>query len=176
MTRPDTTDQPIAPTHVRLGLAAVADSAIGRQLDGVWWPRTNRPLDELAALVAALESPRDRVVKLMLSMAGWGSWPQVLPLQDRAIPVFWLGLYRDLLIARLTGRRLNLMVIPPGTPPAVAVTATKIALDPSNQTPSPGVLARAQQQRDNPPARLTSTTGPARQGMSGDLKGVGYVR
>jgi hypothetical protein len=143
MTRPDTTDQPIAPTPVRLRLAAVADSGHQGQLDGVWWPRSSRPLDELTALVAVLEAPRDRVVKFMLSTAGWRSFPQVLPLQGRLIPVFWLGLYRDLLIARLTGRQLSLMVVPPDTTPAVAATATQIALDPSNHTPSPGVLARA---------------------------------
>ncbi len=151
MTRPDTTDQPIAATLARLRLAAVADSGHQGQLDGAWWPRSSRPLDELTALVAVLEAPRDRVVKFMLSTAGWRGFPQVLPLPGRVIPVCWLGLYHDLLIARLTGRQLSLMVVPPDTTSAVAASATQIALDPSNHTPSPGVLARAHQLRGSRP-------------------------
>ena len=152
MTRPDTADQPITPTLVRLCLASVADGPLGRQFDGVWWPRSGRPLDELSALVAVLEASRDRVVQLMLSTSGWRGLPRVLPLQGRAIPVFWLGLYRDLLIARLTGQPpLSLMVVPPDTALPVAATAMEIALDPSNHTPAPGVLARAHQRRDSRP-------------------------
>ena len=151
MTRPDTADQPITPTLVRLCLASVADGPLGRQFDGVWWPRSGRPLDELSALVAVLEASRDRVVQLMLSTSGWRGLPRVLPLQGRVIPVCWLGLYHDLLIARLTGRQLSLMVVPPDTTSAVAATAMEIALDPSNHTPSPGVLARAHQLRGSRP-------------------------
>jgi hypothetical protein len=130
------------PTAVRLRLRPI-DNTSGALLDGGWWPRSREPVAELKLLIPAMDRWRNQIMSVSLSHAGWDSHPIRLRLNDRWIPLHWLGLYHDLLIGTYTDRRqVRLLVIPPDTREPDAATAMAAALDPANETPPLGILAR----------------------------------
>jgi Family of unknown function (DUF5994) len=134
---------PPVPGMVRLRLRP-ADAGPGPVLDGGWWPRSCDPVCELGLLIPFLDRWRDKVATLSLSVAGWDDHPARLTLDNRLIPLHWLGFYHDLLIATCADhRQVRLLVIPLDTSGPVADDAMTTALDPANHAPPPAILARA---------------------------------
>jgi hypothetical protein len=137
-------DDPHLPHSLRIRLVSPHDRPRHHDVDGYWWPRSADTCTELTALVPALDTQYDEVAKLLLSSAGWAPRPTTLTLRHRTIPLVWLGLYRNLLIAHCVERRpISLMVIPPHTPEPVAATAVAMAFGPAHHTPPSGILAQA---------------------------------
>jgi hypothetical protein len=136
-------DPPSGPIAVRLCLRPAAARA-GPVLDGGWWPRTHEPIRELTSLLPVVRGWCGQLRVVSLSVAGWDDRPLHLVLDGQPVPLHWLGLYRDLLIATCVDhRQVRLLVIPPDTGQTVADTAMAIALDPDNHAAPPLILARA---------------------------------
>jgi hypothetical protein len=99
-------------------------------------------------MIPILNGWRDQVTMLSLSTGVWDRHPIRLNVEDRLIPLHWLGRYQDLVIATCVSfQQINLLVIPLVATDRVAAAAMTIALDPTNHAPPPGILARAAIQR-----------------------------
>lgn len=114
-------------------------------LDGAWWPRSNDPVAELPGLVLALDHRRGPVTRVMLGHPGWSSRPLRLAVASRVIRLGWFtSLPAGLLTAICADRdRVDLLVIPPDTDPAVADAAMALAADPTNTVHTPDIVATA---------------------------------
>jgi hypothetical protein len=131
------------PLTARLCLRPAHD-APGGLLDGGWWPRSGAPSGELTTLIPVLDSWRDQVMAVSLSIGGWHGHPAQLRLDDRVVRIGWLRLYHHLLLATyLDGGRIRLLVIPAKTHDPVAAAAMTMALDPANHTQPSGILRAA---------------------------------
>ena len=53
---------------------------------------------------------RDQVTTLSLSAAGWDDHPVLVALDNRLMPLHWLGFYHDLLIARTAATRAWILI------------------------------------------------------------------
>ena len=123
------------------------DAPSGRHLDGGWWPHSRDLAQELPPLVTELSRTGFTTVRVVYRLHGWTETTRRMTIAGRRIS---LGGYRkqaDDTIALLDGsgqRRLELLVIPPGTDPAVADRAlTQAALDGDPESGAE-VLLRAQ--------------------------------
>jgi Family of unknown function (DUF5994) len=101
-------------------------------LDGAWWPRSTDPAIELAGLIEELGVQRILVQGLTLSRIGWDSAPRRIRLvSGRKIAVEWFrsGDVRMIGVLDINYQRINLLVIPVDTTPAIADLALRMATD-----------------------------------------------
>ncbi|QDY06310.1 hypothetical protein FJK98_03270 [Micromonospora sp. HM134] len=160
----------------RLVLALPHDRAV---LDGGWWPRSWDPGTELPGLVLALSERHGRIRHLMLNIHAWESRTRRLTVGPDLVRIGWFDTLDPALLVATTGRDLqvDLLVVPPATPTAVAEWAMATAADPANRRRAPDILAVAP---DRPGA--TAATGSDtcavwdNEGGSTRLAGGGRVR
>ncbi len=115
----------------RLSLKPSGSSARGA-VDGAWWPRSTDPAVELAALIEELGAQRTPVRELALNRARWDSAPRRIRLASgRKVAVDWFhtGDTRMIRIIDTNYQRIDLLVIPVDTTPAVADLALTLATD-----------------------------------------------
>jgi hypothetical protein len=129
----------------RVRLALIDPPAERTTLDGAWWPRTRSLSDDLPDLVQELHRRGIRVTRVAYNPDGWEAAPRRLPVDRRTIRLGWFRSI-DLQLLALTGDtrrgRLDLLVIPPDTPAAVADQAFTDATDRANRR-TPAVLLAA---------------------------------
>ena len=134
-------------THVApVRLVLARNPSLRDHLHGAWWPRSLRIVEEIPLLLTALAS-RDHTVRgVTLNRDEWPDAPLVIPLGVTAkLRIGWYGL-PDAHIALLhldQQRKRSLLVIPPATPEATAVTAMLMAVRPGNSQDPSDVLAHA---------------------------------
>ena len=137
-----TSDHPSEPDHLDAHDVATCDgsarlrlkpsSSARGALDGVWWPRSTDPAIELAGLIEELAAQRTLVRGLALSRIGWDSAPRRIRLTSgRKIAVDWFrsGDVRTIRILDINYQRIDLLVIPVDTTPAIADLALRMATD-----------------------------------------------
>lgn len=113
-------------------LSLKPSSAVRGALDGAWWPQSTDPAIELAGLIEELGARRTLVRGLALSRVGWDSAPRRIRLASgRKIAVDWFrsGDVRMIGILDVNYQRINLLVIPVDTAPAIADLALRMATD-----------------------------------------------
>lgn len=135
-----TSDYPTNPDHVDACSSAIrhcvarlsltpSSSARGA-VDGAWWPRSKDAAIELGALIEELAAQRTPVRGIALTRVGWDSAPRRIQLASgRKVAVDWLrtGDVRRIRISDINYQRIDLLVIPVDTTPAVAERALRMA-------------------------------------------------
>lgn len=101
---------------VRLTLAA----ALGRQIDGAWWPRTAAIGRELPELIALLGTRLGEIVDIEL---GWSS-SQAQPKLDAP---GWEGMHQHVITVIGREASANLLIVPHRTGTALAVMVLRLA-------------------------------------------------
>ncbi|MGN9807049.1 DUF5994 family protein [Micromonospora sp. L32] len=128
------------PSAPRLVLAPTRARAV---LDGGWWPRSWDPAAELPGLVLALAERHGRIRHIMLNLHAWDSRPRRLTVGPVAVRLGWFDTLDPALLVATTGRdiQVDLLVVPPATPPAAAERAMATAADPADLRRAPEILA-----------------------------------
>ena len=106
---------------LRLKLKPKAPTATG-YVDGAWWPRSLDLSAELPALLAVLAIRQGRVQRVSYNLDAWDDAPRRIPVDGNPVR---LGGFRSqdphtLDVIGLTGPRITLLVLPPGTAQAIA--------------------------------------------------------
>jgi hypothetical protein len=150
-----TTISPSPPSTSRLLMQPPRTPSSPRTLlDGGWWPQSSDPVAELPGLILALEGRHDPVTRIMLRGADWNSHPRRLRADDpdtgladsatgRVVRLGWFNtMPAGLLTATCaSGRRTDLLIVPPHTDESAARTAMRLAADPGNHMHTPDILA-----------------------------------
>src|SRR2546421_4126354 len=112
-------------------------------LDGGWWPRSWDPVAELPGLIRALDASFGPIRQVLLNIDGWDRRFRRLAVGPRVVRMGWFtSLDPALLIATTErGDQIDLLVVPPRTPPATARAAMARAADPADTTPAPALPA-----------------------------------
>lgn len=127
-------------------------------LDGAWWPYSTGLADQAPHLLALFDTPAAPVRRIIVHAADWTGQPPTIALGPHRVVVHRLAtLFPHMMFVEGDiGHRVDLLVIPPDTTPAVAEIAMTMATDPTNTIPAPRILAtaatRATNHRPRPPA------------------------
>ncbi|WP_199513800.1 DUF5994 family protein [Nucisporomicrobium flavum] len=139
-----TTTVPTSPPSTpRLALPPVrAGQAV---LDGAWWPRSWDPVAELPGLLLALSDRYGPVRQVMLHRGTWIGDVRRLAVGTRRVQIGWFGSLDPALAIATTDRgdQIDLLVVPPRTPEALARSAMAMAADPANTMRAAALLAAA---------------------------------
>ncbi|SIN31966.1 DUF5994 family protein [Micromonospora cremea] len=130
------------PAAPRLVLATDRGSTV---LDGGWWPRSWDPAAELPGLLHALAERHGRIRHLMLNIHAWDSRLWRLTVGRDVVRLGWFDTLDPAVLVATTGRdiQVDLLVVPPATPPSAAEWAMATAADPANLRHAPDILAAA---------------------------------
>ena len=142
--------QPTGPQTSRTGpdrLLLLPDAA-GQPstLDGAWWPRSPDLSVEVPELAAELEARcQIRFTRLIYHPETWLAAPHKLWPAGRRVNLGWFTeIDRHLItLTTTTGRRIELLVIPPDTDPETAAVALTLASSPHNDRRPSAVLDAA---------------------------------
>lgn len=131
---------PSAPQQPRLQMRESARA--GEILDGGWWPRSRDLLVELPGLIEALTPRYGRVRKIMLNDAVWHNRFRRLAVGADVVRIGWFTTLESGLLIMFTDRneRLDLLVVPPATPHAVAQHAMAVAASSGNMVRAADIL------------------------------------
>src|SRR5512144_3440468 len=144
-TRPVPSVDDAAPGEVRLTLVD-PEPAQAPMLDGAWWPRSSSLSHELPALITELQRRHRHIRRVTYNPALWDPAPRRLPADGRVIRLGWFRSIDPHLLC-LTGGygddRLDLLVVPPDTPPAVATRAMTLAAGRGNRSTATDTLRAA---------------------------------
>ncbi|MGY1652465.1 DUF5994 family protein [Geodermatophilus sp. SYSU D01119] len=126
-------------------LALIEPAAPRTTLDGAWWPRTADLDGELGPLLEELQRRGVRATRVAFNPASWAPTGRRLRTGDRTVRLGWFGRLDPHLVS-LTGdlgrARVDLLVVPPGTPRATADRAFAAATDHGNRA-EPTALLRS---------------------------------
>ena len=114
-------------------------------VDGVWWPYSTWLTDQVPQLLTLFETAGAPARRVIVHAADWTGRPRDVAVGARLVPVHRLAtLFPHMMFLEGgDGRRTDLLVIPPGTEPAVADIAMAMATDPGNTVPAPRIVAAA---------------------------------
>lgn len=132
---------PSPPSTPRLVLPpARAGQAV---LDGGWWPRSWDPVAELPGLVAALSDRYGPIRQLMLNSGTWDGRFRRLAVGTAVVRMGWFASLDPAVLIATTGSgdQLDILVVPPKTLPEAAKLAMTAAIEPTNITRAPDILA-----------------------------------
>jgi Family of unknown function (DUF5994) len=152
-------------------LRMVADRRNHGALHGAWWPRGRDLTVELPAFLAALDAWLDEpapghgehVSRVSMRLTVWDAVPARVDIVGRRVRLSWSGAI-DAHTVGVTcsgGGHLDLLVIPPQAPEALAGAATALAVDAANTLGGAAILARTMPAvlRDLRPGRPWAATG-----------------
>lgn len=110
---------------------SVRDSPLrGSVVDGGWWPRSMNLTVELPRLLTRLWGDEPTDVRVAYHLGMWPAAPRKIFIGNRMIRLGGF-VHQDPLVISLSGavsgRRLDLLVINPATPPEVAARALRIS-------------------------------------------------
>ncbi|MFE9248556.1 DUF5994 family protein [Streptomyces sp. NPDC007088] len=103
-------------------------------LDGAWWPRSRDLTREIPQLVEALDSRWGRITRIAVNSRTWPAVPRRIAVPGHIVKVGWFTAELDpnkLLLLSYDVGRWDLLVVPPGTEPAVAARLMAAASDAS---------------------------------------------
>jgi hypothetical protein len=111
-------------------------------LDGGWWPRSRDLLAELPGLVNTLTPRYGRVQRIMVNDAVWHDRFRRLAVGADVVSIGWFATLESSLLIIFTDRgvRLDLLIVPPATPSAVAQYAMEVAASSANMVRSADIL------------------------------------
>ncbi len=111
-------------------------------LDGGWWPRSRDLLAELPGLIDALTPRYGRIRKIMLNDVVWHNRFRRLAVGADVVRIGWFTTLESSLLILFTDRneRLDLLVVPPATPSAVAQHAMTVAASSANMIRAADIL------------------------------------
>jgi RNA polymerase primary sigma factor len=132
-TTPDHVDaRGLATRDCSARLSLKPSSSARGALHGAWWPRSTDPAIELVTLSEEVGARRAQVRRIELNMAGWDSAPRRIRLANgRKVAVDWFRT-EGVHLARILGtddQRIDLLLIPVETTPAIAELALTMATD-----------------------------------------------
>jgi Family of unknown function (DUF5994) len=117
-------------------------------LDGGWWPRSADPAAELPGLILALDAWHGRITRVMLGAADWdASRPRQVkvsgPAGSRVVRLGWFATMPAGLLTAISasGRRTDLVTVPPRTRDPDAAMAMGQAAQAGNREHAPAILA-----------------------------------
>src|SRR5690606_35740155 len=99
-------------------------------VDGAWWPAGYDAAAELPALIAAIDQHlQRRVLRVGLNIDTWHNIPRRIAAPGRQVRVGWFRTIDPHMVNLIIPgvEHLNLLVIPPDTPPAAAAKALNLA-------------------------------------------------
>lgn len=114
----------------------------GGHVDGAWWPRSTNPVVEFPALVRALHAQLGAISRISFNLDVWEPVPHRMTVDGRRVGVDGYRTFQPNTV-RLTaqdGRRMSLLVIPPGTAAEQAEPTLTDAADPWNLLDVPNIL------------------------------------
>ncbi|QKW17973.1 hypothetical protein HUT16_01880 [Kitasatospora sp. NA04385] len=126
----------------RLSLAP--QSARPGRLDGAWWPRSRDLLLELPSLAAEIDERWGRITRITVNPAQWPVIPRRIPVTGHTVHAGWYTTEQDehmIMVCSYAPRRLELLVVPPGTDSADAARLMAAAADPANTRTASELLA-----------------------------------
>jgi hypothetical protein len=138
-------------------------ASIGRgALDGVWWPRSRSLETELADLVDRFPATSGRIVHAVYSLPDWR--PPAPPRIQVKWGVIHVGSFPNddshrILLSLSSGEILQIMVIPPHSPPALALAVMVAVASPGNRDSAATILQDAQEAEDEYAAARWSDDG-----------------
>jgi hypothetical protein len=130
-------------------------SAVGF-IDAAWWPRSTDLTSELPPLLDVLWTAAREINRITYNTAAWNPAPRRMRIEDRSVR---LGGFTtsDPLTVRLSdawGReRIDILVIPPATDPAIAQRTLLLASEPDSLYRADEIVTRAGNPTDNRPSR-----------------------
>jgi hypothetical protein len=125
-------------------------------IDAAWWPRSIDLTTELPALLDVLWTAAREITRITYNTDAWNPAPRRMRIQDRTVR---LGGFTtsDPLTIRLSDawghERIDILVIPPTTDPAIAQRALLLASQPDSPYRADEILTRAGYPADNSPSR-----------------------
>ncbi|HKC28333.1 MAG TPA: DUF5994 family protein [Jatrophihabitans sp.] len=118
-------------------------------LHGAWWPYSTEIDVELPPLLAAVAARLGTVFGVMLNRDEWATTPlDATPGRAGKPKISWYGLSESNLVVLQCSdyRRFALLLLSPGTPEEIALTATLMASAPGNGLTTDETLTRAREQ------------------------------
>jgi hypothetical protein len=117
------------------------------RIDGAWWPRSTDLIHELLPVLHALSKRIGRIRGVLLNQDEWMPTPvDWTPPGNHRVRIGWYG-HQDAHMAVLIGdsaKRVDLLVIPTGTDPAIASAAMTLASTRGNLLSGPDALSAAE--------------------------------
>ena len=113
-------------------------------VDGGWWPYSRDAVTELPALVTALQDQAGvRVQRLSVPCDEWDDIPARLTVGGRLVRVDWFATMPRHTVSVTAASRgpIELLVVPPGTPPQAAHRAMDLAATSPGTAQAAGILA-----------------------------------
>ncbi len=134
-----------APDLARL-LLLDAEADYRTALDGAWWPRSTSLAAELPALMAAFGRQGVQLIRVAYHRELWEPAQRKLQVGDRSLRLGWFRAMdrHGVSLGGRKGERIELLVVPPATLPAVAERAMALAVTSGNRLPPTAILAAAQ--------------------------------
>lgn len=121
-------------------------------IDAAWWPRSRDLSTELSPLLDVLWTTGREITRITYNLAAWDAAPRRLRIEGRTVRLGGFAT-SDPLTVRLSdawGReRLDLLVIAPGTDPAVAKRALLLAGEADSPYRAAEILDRAADPADH---------------------------
>lgn len=148
MTRPSSST-PAADSganHVRLLLPPQAERSARGRFDGAWWPRTDDLGDEAVGLAMAVgDAWHTRVARINYNPSIWTATPRRIPREGTPLRMGWFPSPepQELSVMLLDGRRVELLVVPHGTPVDQAEWSMSRAVQTGSAMPASEVLRLA---------------------------------
>jgi hypothetical protein len=116
------------------------------RIDGAWWPRSTDLMTELPPLLQALTKRLGRIRGVLLNQQEWAATPvNWTPEGNHRVRIGWYG-QQEAHMAVVIGdsaKRVDLLVIPPGTDTASAAAAIALASAVGNALSGPDALRAA---------------------------------
>jgi hypothetical protein len=114
-------------------------------LDGAWWPRSRELTVEIPLLAADFASRGVRISRVIYHPEPWQVAPNKLRLVGHTVHLGWFREIDPNLISLRTsdGARIELLVVPPETDPAVAAAAMAMPHAGADQLTPTQILAAA---------------------------------
>jgi hypothetical protein len=176
MTAPMSRRVVVAPLALPQPRMQVRASARDREvLDGGWWPRSRDLLAELPGLITALTARYGRVRKIMLNDAVWANRCRRLAVGSDVVRIGWFATLESSLVIIFTDRneRLDLMVVPPATPSAVAQHAMAVAASSGNMTRAADILKPRLSRAEIDDATFADSFRATQDPLAGDNRPIG---
>jgi hypothetical protein len=116
-------------------------------IDAAWWPRSRDLISELPALLDVLWTAAREITRVTYHLAAWNTAPRRICVEDRAVRLggFNTSDPRMVRLSDAWGReRVDVLVIPPTTDPAVAHRALLLAGEADNTYRADQILTLAE--------------------------------
>ena len=136
----------VAPTGAAARISFRQPVSTAGYIDAAWWPRSLDLTAELPPLLDVMWTADRQISRVTYSIAGWQPAPRRLRVEGRTVRLGGFG-DSDPLTIRLVdawgAERIDILVIPPATEPAVARRALLYASEAGNSDSAETTMARA---------------------------------